>query len=327
MEYLSIYNDYIPGFISDIAAAPEMQRLKKVGMDCGCEYTSFEIFKKIIPCSRYVHSIGAALITWHFSEDEKATIAALLHDIASPVFAHTVDFLNGDYETQESTEDGTALIIRSSKEIVSCLSGLKIKPEEVSDYHMYPIADNNSPRLSADRLEYTLSNGINFNICLADDAARMYRDLCVTKNEDNEDEIAFTTIDVAEEFTYLSLQCSYIYVSPEDRFAMQKLADVLKYGIECGVISRKDLYGTEDDVITKLVNSIDTSVVWNRFRALSKMVPPDEKPGEARVISSKKRYIDPLVKDKGRISSISEGCRDSIEKFLSQDFSIPVAGI
>ena len=36
-----------------------------------------------------------------------ATVAALLHDIATPVFAHVIDFLNNDYEKQESTEAET----------------------------------------------------------------------------------------------------------------------------------------------------------------------------------------------------------------------------
>ena len=35
-----------------------------------------------------------------------------------------------------------------------------IKVEEISDYHIYPIADNDTPKLSADRFEYTFSNGI-----------------------------------------------------------------------------------------------------------------------------------------------------------------------
>ena len=35
-----------------------------------------------------------------------------------------------------------------------------IKIDEVADYHIYPIADNDTPMLSADRLEYTLSNGL-----------------------------------------------------------------------------------------------------------------------------------------------------------------------
>ena len=35
-----------------------------------------------------------------------------------------------------------------------------IKLEEVDDYHIYPVADNDTPKLSADRLEYSLSNAL-----------------------------------------------------------------------------------------------------------------------------------------------------------------------
>ena len=37
--------------------------------------------------------------------------------------------------------------------------------EDVADYHRYPIADNDSPRLAADRLEYTLGNLFNYGFC------------------------------------------------------------------------------------------------------------------------------------------------------------------
>ena len=92
----------------------------------------------------------------------------LFHDIATPVFKHCIDFMNGDYEKQESTEELTVKIIRESKEIMNLLDRDKIKIEEVSDYHIYPIADNNTPQLSADRLEYTLSNGLGVREVLWD---------------------------------------------------------------------------------------------------------------------------------------------------------------
>lgn len=58
-----------------------------------------------------------------------------------------------------STEDLTTYIIQNSKEIMKLLKRDNIKLEEVNDYHIYPIADNDTPKLSADRLEYTFTNG------------------------------------------------------------------------------------------------------------------------------------------------------------------------
>ena len=162
MTGFGFYHDETPRFIAELADTPAMRRLKNVGMNCGCEYTSFSRFSSIQPYSRFTHSIGTGLITWHFTGDAAASAAALLHDIATPVFAHTVDFLNGDYLLQESTENRTAAIISSSPELMAVLAGYGLSVEDVEDYHRYPIADNDSPKLSADRLEYTLGNAVNY---------------------------------------------------------------------------------------------------------------------------------------------------------------------
>lgn len=87
-----IYCQEIPEFIKSLIQTPSMQRLKDVGMNCGVEYTNFAFFQNIIPYSRYEHSIGVSLIVYHFTHDKKQTVAGLLHDIATPVFAHTIDF-------------------------------------------------------------------------------------------------------------------------------------------------------------------------------------------------------------------------------------------
>lgn len=39
-----IYHSEIPELIRELAAVPQMQRLKQVGMNCGCEYTRFPRF-------------------------------------------------------------------------------------------------------------------------------------------------------------------------------------------------------------------------------------------------------------------------------------------
>ena len=108
------------------------------------------------------HSVGVALIIWNFTRDKKQTIAGLLHDISSPAFKHCIDFLNGDAEKQESTEEETLEVIKNSKEIMKLLERDDIQIEEIGDYKIYPIADNETPKLSADRLEYTFMNGIYY---------------------------------------------------------------------------------------------------------------------------------------------------------------------
>ena len=100
-----VYVSSFPPWLRPWTAIPAMQRLKEIGMNCGLEYTRYPIYRHLTkPYSRYEHSVGTALIVWHFTQDQAQTIAALLHDLSTPVFAHVIDFLNEDHLTQESTE-------------------------------------------------------------------------------------------------------------------------------------------------------------------------------------------------------------------------------
>ncbi|MBQ2494251.1 MAG: hypothetical protein II520_03340, partial [Bacilli bacterium] len=94
----------MPSFLLEAASSPSVLRLQDVGMHCGLEYTSYPYFSKVEPYSRYAHSLGVAMIVFHFTGDPKQALAGLYHDIATPCFSHVVDFLKGDHEAQESTE-------------------------------------------------------------------------------------------------------------------------------------------------------------------------------------------------------------------------------
>ena len=124
------------------------------------------------------------LIVWHFTGDPAQAAAGLLHDVATPPFAHVVDFLRGDHLTQEATESGTREIIESSPDLQAVLKQYGLSTDQVADYHVYPIADNDSPRLSADRLEYTLGNALNYGLLTRDEIAALYSDLTVAANEE-----------------------------------------------------------------------------------------------------------------------------------------------
>ncbi len=303
-----------------MAATPAMRRLQDVGMNCGCEYTSFPLFANIDHNSRHDHSIGCGLIVWHFTRSVRQTAAALLHDISSPVFAHVIDFLNGDHERQESTEDATAEIISRSPELMAQLAKWGLTLGEVANYHFYPIADNDTPRLSADRLEYTLSNVVNYRLAPRETVKQWYDNLVVGTNEDGEDELMFTDIEIAEAFGHASLHMSRVYVSDEDRYAMQMLAELLKRQIDRGLLTVEDLYRTEGEVIRILEQDDTAKEEWLRFRSLRGVWKGEGHPN-SRVIPAKKRYINPMVYDKGRLSDLSPAFAADMNDFLNISFA------
>ena len=319
----SIYHKEIPDFLREFTQTPLLLRLKSVGMNCGCEYTNFPRFRGLAPYSRYDHSVGAALIVWHFTGSIGQSLAALFHDVTTPVFAHVVDFLNGDYLKQESTEAGVAESLAASPEICTLLEKYGVDLDAVCDYHRYPIADTDSPALSADRLEYTMGNLLNYGFASLDEIQNMYDDLLVGIDEEGAPELVFCSGELAAKFTRLALENSRIYVADEDRFAMEALAGILRQAMDRQVLCRKDLMGTEPEVIRLLKNDPASANAWKQFCGYSTLLRAGEKPDDGYWISvnAKKRWIDPLAEGLGRVSAWHEIAAEEIAAFCAMDFS------
>ena len=227
-EYFSILSSDIPDFLNDYINTPEMQKQANISVTCGTIYS--KMFNIDMWYSSLDHSVAVALIVWHFTKDKKQTLSGLLHDIATPVFKHCVDFMNGDHENQESTEDKTREIILNSKELMALLNRDGIDIDEVCDYHIYPIADNDTPKLSADRLEYTFSNGLGVRKYLftLDEVKQVYDSIKTTTNEEGITEMYFTDIALAEKFVKNMQILSSSYIDSKTKLTMQLFADILK---------------------------------------------------------------------------------------------------
>ena len=328
MDYHSVYQTEAPEFLLRLCDTPPLRRLRDVGMNCGCEYTAFPRFCSIARYTRFEHSLGAALIVWRFTRDEKQAAAALLHDVATPVFAHVVDFLRGDYLEQTATESGTAEIIGQSAELGQILRACGLRAEDVEDYHRYPVADNDSPRLSADRLDYTCGNAANFSLASREELRDLFADLRVGQNECGQTELVFHDARKASRFAAIALACSKIYVCDADRYAMQRLAQLLRAAHDTGVLTEGDLASTEEAVIGKLCADPALAAGWAAFRALSGTVRadrPDERPGW-RKIFAKHRRIDPFVDGRGRVSALDPAFAAALAAFMREDHDYYVLG-
>ena len=118
-EYFNILSNEYPLWLEEYINTPELLKQKYISVTCGTIYS--DLFESKYFFSSLDHSVAVALIIWNFTHDKKQTLSGLFHDIATPVFKHCVDFLNGDYMNQESTEDLTTKIISESKEITDLL--------------------------------------------------------------------------------------------------------------------------------------------------------------------------------------------------------------
>lgn len=322
-NYFKILVDEIPYFLYEYINTPELQRIGKIGVNCGTDYT--KIFNNKFFYSRLDHSIGVALIIWNFTKDKKQALAGLFHDIATPCFSHCIDFLHKDYKNQEVTEADTRKIIEESQEIQSLLKKDNILIDEVCDYKIYPIADNDTPRLSADRLEYTLSSGLSFtqewNVS---DIKEMYSNLTILSNEDNITELGFNDKEIAEKFVNGASKMWMVFQGNKDKLVMQFIADSIKIAIDKNVIKEVDLYKySEAEIIDKILNCKEDKLS-NNFRNFMESTdiceglnPP--KDNYYIGFDVKKRYINPLVKGV-RLTDISLVSKELIEQVENYKF-------
>lgn len=322
----NVYESDIPAYLRELIQCPSLQRIDGVDMNCGMQYSSFPLFLKIHPYSRLQHSIGVALIVEHFTHSAKQSIAGLLHDISTPVFSHVIDFLMHDYEHQEYTESNISEILKQDKKLMDILRKYNISLEDVQDYHMYPIADSDTPKLSADRLEYTLCNMVNYGFASADDIAPMYNDLCVGKNEYGEEEIVFQHEEYAKQFSRFMWQCAHVYVADEDRYGMEYLARILKGMMERETCTRNDFYTTEEEFLKYIAEDAIALEQFHTFQSFTCIRKCSSEESGALCVHAKKRYIDPYVLNQGRLSSVDIEMENKIAHFKNLNFEYYIKG-
>lgn len=327
-QILCPQNDY-PAFLNRYIELPVLQRLKGVGLLCGTDWTN--LYHNRLYYSRLDHSIGVALIVWHFTHDKAQTIAGLLHDISTPTFSHVSDFRKGDALTQTVTEGPTAAIIRGDSALQKLLAEDGLTSKMVEDYHIYPIADNEIPQLSADRLEYMFPSGAALDgSWTMEEISLCYNDIQILTNEQGLPELGFAHLEIAEEYCRHFCMIGHILQLNENKLTLHMLGQIMNLAVETKVLTETDFMElNESQILTKIEkNAPNTSVIltqyFNTFRNMTSIehsdipLPSDEY--FCVNLKVKQRYINPLVKSQNnvvRLSEVSQFAKKLIEDFLA----------
>lgn len=316
-EYFNVLEPKFPTWLIKYIETKEMLKQKYISITCGTIYS--DLFESEFFFSSLDHSVAVALIIWHFTHDKKQTLSGLFHDIATPVFKHCIDCMYGDYMTQESTEDLTTKIIQDSKEIMKLLKEDNILLSEVDDYHIYPIADNDTPKLSSDRLEYSLSNALfTYRLMDIDEIKEIYDDIYISYNEENNLELAFKNIDIANKFVSVTTRLSTIYREDRTIYTLQFLSDIIKGLLNDNVITMDDLYNLKEEDIIKIIRESKYKEVYNIWVNTKKVKNSEIEPNDSYYTHHglKIRYINPLVGSR-RVYDISDEAKTNIDNNLN----------
>lgn len=285
----------IPEFLKKYLSVSSLERLKKVGYFCGMDYASKSIFSFKEYISRYDHSVSVALLTFKITQDKLATLSALFHDIATPCFSHVIDYMNGDYINQESTEEYTEQILKKDKKLIKLLKEDSIDLEKIVNFKKFPLVDNNRPKICADRLDGIITSSIAWtqNITKTD-IREIINDLTVYKNEGGKEELGFSKIKIAQKILKINQKIDDFCHSKEDTYMMNFLANITKLLIEKNIITYEDLYKYDEEELWHIIKiSKDKKIQeWVKKFETIKTIPDLNYP------EIKKRILNPIVNGK-----------------------------
>jgi len=286
-----------PSWLNKYLELDILNRLRDISLLCGMEYASHDIYNFSFSISRYEHSLNVALIVWNLTHDKNATLGALFHDISSPVFSHVIDYMNGDFINQESTEDKTEEILRGSKKLISYLNQDEVLLEDIIDFKQYSVVDLPRPCMCADRLDNTIGVGMAWaNNLEYTQAESILKNTCLSINESGFYEISFNDTKTAELVSKVNDDINRLTHSNSDTYMMLLVAKIIKKLILLNLVTYDDLYKLkEKDIIDILEDNsdidIDLNNLYNEFKTIKK----------APIITQpeiKNKILNPLVKEK-----------------------------
>lgn len=298
---INLLNEYqkelgnIPEFLFKYLDVPSVKRLKGIGYFCGMDYASKDIYDFGKYVSRFDHSLNVALITWKYTHDKCATIAGLIHDIATPTFAHVIDYMNGDYETQESTEEYTKKIIMGDKKLLKLLKEDDIDCDDIINFKKYSIVDNDRPKLCADRFDGIVLPGLFWTKEVDSNILKkLVNSLTIYKNEYDENELGFDDEESAKLAIKISNGIDKECHSNYDNYMMNLLASIVKLSINTGLIKYDDLYTLTEKKLIDIFKDSNNREILEKLNIFMNV-----KKDDIEVVNLGKikiRKINPLVK-------------------------------
>ncbi len=279
----------------DLIRSDALQRLKGVlqhGISGMIGVTS--------PITRFEHSVGAMILVRRLGGSLKEQTAALLHDVSHTVFSHVIDYVFDGHDSQgyhdEKKEEHLA-----KTDVPRLLERHGYEWLDFVDETAYPLLEQPSPRLCADRLDYFLRDSIPLGLATDHEVQAALGELIVTHGR-----IGVKGLETARWMGYTFMEADESSWANFREVGLYELtARAIKRALHLGVVSESDFWLTDREVWGRLQAEQDP-----QLQSLLKLIAPatrfrwDEDRPTFRV-STKLRAIDPDVAVNGGLRPLS----------------------
>ena len=297
-----LYNDVIYGTVTikepvllALLETDAMQRLKGV-----LQHGISGLIGVTTPSTRFEHSLGAMILVRQLGASLEEQIAALLHDVSHTAFSHVIDYVFDDRENQGYHDTKKEEFI-SGTEIPATLAKFGYDWHDFIDEENFPLLEQPSPRLCADRLDYFLRDAVPLGLATEADIAFAIKSLVVVNER-----IAVNDFLTAQWMAYRFIAADNASWSNFDEVGLYELtAQAIKTGFRVGAITQADLWGTDIPMWEKLHSHPDSGLSEQLalIKPETRFVWDEENPDFW--VNTKLRSIDPDVVVEGQMQPLS----------------------
>ncbi len=286
MQYVdTVYGSasFTERMILDLMQSDAMQRLQGV-----LQHGITAVLGITKPITRFEHSVGAMILVQRAGGSVCEQAAALLHDVSHTAFSHVADFVFGGPNSYHEEKRREWL---AQSDIPAVLSKHGIDWTDFLDDERFPLLEQPSPRLCADRLDYFLRDSLAMGILTPAQAMQLSESLVVAGGR-----FAVRDLDTARLFGYKYMEADQMSWSNKTAILLYELtARTLRTAFDRAVVAETDLWGGDQQLWHKISQSEDPAVAASvklilRYRDF---VADESKP--AVRLQPKIRTIDPDV--------------------------------
>ncbi|MCP4358922.1 MAG: HD domain-containing protein [Chloroflexi bacterium] len=250
--------------------------------------------------TRLDHSIGAMLLVRRLGGGLDEQIAALLHDVSHTAFSHVIDYVVDGHDEQ-SYHDEMKESYLAKTELPDLLAFFGYDWRDFLHEEAYPLLEQPSPWLCADRIDYFLRDAIGLGLADQVDIDFVLQSLIVTDGR-----IVTNNLQAAQWLAYTFLQADDASWSNFREVGLYEVtAQAIRRGLEIGLITTEDFWLTDEPFWAKLQASDDVHLQkWLALISADTQFVWDEVNPTFRV-STKLRAIDPDVVVEGVLRPLS----------------------
>ncbi|KNC97348.1 uncharacterized protein SPPG_07276 [Spizellomyces punctatus DAOM BR117] len=209
------------------------------------------------PVTRLEHSVGAMLLVRKLGASLKEQIASLLHDISHTALSHVVDHAFRGTESYHELQKESYLL---STELPELLKSFGYDWRDFLKEEDYPLLEQDSPKLCADRLDYGLRDCLAFDKLSESEVQRTLENLRVAENC-----IVCSDPQVARVLAeaYMATDRD-VYGNPEHIGLYELAGAVIKDAVDRGYITKEHLW-LQDTEFWSILSAIPNEELSTRI--------------------------------------------------------------